>query len=128
MKPAQSDSLNSGLNSQISSSVAVALSKQEFSGNMQELEEQIETMMGRGDNMVKKGNRMRNGEWQMGKAYSCQVCGKEGTRTHIKSHIETNHVEGIAIPCNLCEKTFSNRYALTYHISAHHSKANIKTL
>ena len=64
MTPAQIDSLNSesGLNSQLSSSVAVALSKQEFSGNMQELDEQIETMLGRGDTMVKQGTQMRNGE------------------------------------------------------------------
>ena len=127
MKPAQIDSLNSesGLNSQISSSIAVALSKQEFSGNMQELDEQIETMMGRGDTMVKTGKRMRNGEWQMGKAYSCQVCGKEGIRTVIKRHIEAIHVEGIVIPCNICEKTLGSRYALTKHNSVHHSKANI---
>ena len=56
MTPAQIDSFNSesGLNSHISSSVTVSLSKHEFSGNMQEPDEQIETMMCRGDNMVKK--------------------------------------------------------------------------
>ena len=128
MTPAQIDSLNSesGLNSPPSSSVAVSLSKQEFSGNMQELDEQIENMMGRADTMVKTGNRLRNGEYVMGKAYSCQVCGKEGTMTDIKRHIEAKHVEGIVIPCNLCEKTFSSRQALRNHISAHHSNVNIK--
>ena len=61
MTPAQIDSLNSesDLNSQISSSIAVALSKHEFSGNMQELDEQIETMMGRGDTIVKTDEKRR---------------------------------------------------------------------
>ena len=104
--------------------MAVAQSKQEFSGNMQELDEQIESMMGRVDNLVKKGGK-RNGEWIMSKAYSCQVCGKEGPRTNIKRHIEANHVEGIVIPCKLCEKTVKSRSALSQHISVNHSNANI---
>jgi hypothetical protein len=129
MTPAQIDSLNSesGSKSQISSSVAIALSKHKFSGNMQELDEQIETMMSRGDNLVKTGTRLRNGEWQMGKAFVCQVCGKEGSRTNITNHIEANHVEGIVIPCKLCEKTFSSRDSLTHHNSHHNSNVNIKT-
>ena len=127
MTPAQIDSLNSesSIKFQISSSMTVGLSKDELSGNMQELDEQIETMMGRGDNMVKMGNRLRNGEWRMGKAYICQVCGKEGKMTNIKRHIETNHLEGIVIPCNLCEKTFRSRNAMTQHNSIHHSNAKI---
>ena len=104
--------------------MAVALSKQEFSGNMQELDEQIEGMMGRGDNLVKKGGK-RNGEWLMSKAYICQVCGKEGRVTDIKQHIEANHVEGIVIPCKLCEKTFRTRNVLKQHNHFHHSNANI---
>ena len=127
MTPAQIDSLNSesGSKSQISASVAVALSKHEFLGNMKELDEQIATMMGTGDNLVNTGRRMKNGEWQMGKALVCQVCGKEGSRTNITNHIEANHVEGIAIPCKLCEKTYKSRNALRKHISVNHSNANI---
>ena len=102
-----------------------ALSKHEFLGNMQELDQYIETMMSRGDNMVKKGGRKKNGEWLMGKAFICQVCGKEEVfRTNIKNHIEANHVEGIVIPCKLCEKTVKSRNALTQHISIHHSNTN----
>ena len=127
MTPDQINSLNSdsGFKSQISSSIAVAPSKQEFSGNMQELDEQIESMMVRGDNLVKTGRLMRNGEYEMGKAYRCQVCGKEGVRSHIKKHIEANHIQGIVIPCNLCEMTFRSRDSLRQHSNAHHSKANI---
>ena len=126
MTTAQINSLDSesDLKSHISSNVAVALSKHEFSGNKQELNEQIKTMMGRGDSMVKRGNRMRNGEWKMGKSYTCQVCGKEGSMTTIRYHIEANHVEGNVIPCNLCEKTFRSRNALRQHNCIHHSNAN----
>ena len=102
----------SGPKSQISSSIAVAFSKHEFSGNMQELDEQIETMMELGDNVVKNGNQMRNGEWQMVKTYRCQVCGKEDKHFNIKRHIETIHVDGVVMPCNLCEKTFKSRSSL----------------
>ena len=47
-----------------------------------------------------------NGNGRMVKVYVCQSCGKEGTRPHIKNHIEANHLEGISIPCNICERTF----------------------
>ena len=125
--PAQIDSFSSesGLKVQVSSSMPVAHSKQQFSGNMQDLDEQIETMMASGDSMVKNGHRMRNGEWQMVKSYIRQVCGKEGLRANIKKHIETNHIEGIVIPCNLCEITFRSRDTLMKHNSRHHSNDNI---
>ena len=50
---------------QITSSMAVDLSKDKFSGDMIELYEKIDTMMGRGENMV------RNGTKHMIKAYVC---------------------------------------------------------
>ena len=55
------DSVNSelGYKKQISSKMAVALSKNEFRGTMQELDEQIEAMLGRSDNMIKKGDRIK---------------------------------------------------------------------
>ena len=38
----------------------------------------------------------------------------------IKDHIEANHIEGIVIPCNLCDKTFRSRNALRLHNRLHH--------
>ena len=76
---------------------------------MKELDEKIDTMVGRGENMV------RNGTKQMVKAYVCHVCGKEGVRSQIRDHIEINHLEGISIPCKLCEKTFRSRHRLRQH-------------
>ena len=54
-------------------------------------------MMEKSQNLCRKGKQ---------KAYKCKACGKEAKGKDIKDHIEANHVEGIVIPCNLCDKTF----------------------
>ena len=91
----------------ITSSTAVTLPKHEVSGDMKELDEQIETMMRRGENMA-SGNQKR-------RAFVCNVCGKEGQQTSIKDNIEANHLEGICIPCDICAKTFRSRNSLRLH-------------
>ena len=93
----------------ITSSMTVALPKLEFSGELSELDGKIETMMVRSETMVRGPNK------NMIKAFVCQVCGKEGQKTNIKDHIEANHLEGISIPCSLCEKTFRSRNAFRQH-------------
>ena len=42
-------------------------------------------------------------------AYICKVCGKEARQGNMKDHIEANHLEDVAIPCNLCSKIFRAR-------------------
>ena len=69
--------------------VAVALPKHEFSGDLKDLDKKVNSMMGRSENMVK------HNEGKMIKAHVCQVCGKEGTLTQIRNHIEANHLEGV---------------------------------
>ena len=98
--------------------MAVALPKHKFSGDMMQLDEKVESLMSRGENMI------RNGAKKMATVYVCKVCGKEGLKTNIKNHIEANHLEGISIPCNICEKTFSSRYSLGYHNSRFHTDRN----
>ena len=66
------------------------------SGDFQELDERLKSMM------EKSQNRIADGRF----ADRCKVCGKEGQGRNIKVHIEANHLEGIIIPCNLCDKTF----------------------
>ena len=51
--------------------------------------------------------------------YICKACGKETRRRDMKDHIEANHLEGVAIPCNLCYKTFRSRNALRAHMRRH---------
>ena len=102
---------------QITSSMDVALPNQDFSGNIKDIYEQIETMIGRGDTLV-TGNHGR-----MTKAYVCNVCGKEcGQKISINDHIVTNYLEGISLPCNLCENTFRSRDSLNYPKKSHINK------
>ena len=91
------------------------LYKHEQSG---ELDKQIEAMMGRSEKIINMG-KSKNGELQMGKAYICQVCFKEGKRSNIMVHI------GIFMPCNLCEKTFRSRVNLKHHKYHQHVNDNL---
>ena len=52
--------------------------------------------------------------------YLCKVCGKKDKLGHMKSHIESNHLEGVSIPCNFCEKTFRSRNSLATHNQRNH--------
>ena len=69
------------------------------------LDEQIKTMMATGQTNLGR----------QGFARICTVCGKEGALQNIKDHIEANHIEGLSIPCNLCERTFRSRPSLRMH-------------
>ena len=102
----------------IMSSMAVTLPRHEFSGDMKQLDVKIETMMCKGKNMIS------NGPDEMIKAYICQLCGKEGRKCDIKRHVEANHLEGITIPCSLCEKTFASRNSLRRHKLHFHENSN----
>ena len=51
----------------------------------------------------------------------CKVCGKEGHGRDIRNHIEANHLEGVVIPCNLCDKTFRSRNSFRTHKSRQHT-------
>jgi len=74
--------------------------------DIQELDDLVKSMM------TKSQNNYQNG---MQKNKICNVCGKEGKGNAIKDHIEANHLEGVFIPCNKCEKTFRSRLSLRRH-------------
>ena len=67
-----------------------------FSGDLQEIDEKCYSMMEKTLNKQTSGLPL----------YRCKVCGKEEINRNLKSHIEANHLEGVSIPCNFCEKTF----------------------
>ena len=92
---------------------AVALTNY-FSGDVKELLERSNSMM------EKTSRKMASGR----SIFSCKVCGKEGKGGDIKNHIETNHLEGVSVPCNACEKTFRSRNLLAQHAHMIH-KNNI---
>ena len=82
-----------------------------FSGDLDKLEEKVKSMM------EKSQNKLDNNR---GFAYLCKVCGKEGRDHQIKDHIEAKHLEGVVIPCNLCDKTLRTRHALRKHHTVKH--------
>ena len=82
-----------------------------FSGDLEELEIKVKSLMEKSENLYAHQNK---------RADRCKVCGKEGESKTIKDHIEANHLAGIAIPCNLCEKTFRSRATFRKHKFRHH--------
>ena len=83
---------------------------------MKELDEKIESLMYRGEHMIRHSGNGKN-PVEMRSGY---VCGKESSKNNIKHHIEGIHLDGISIPCNFCEKTSTSRYALAKHNSRFH--------
>ena len=83
-----------------------------FSGDLEELEEKVKSMMEKSKNKYANGPQL---------ADVCKVCGKEGMGKNIKDHIEANHLEGIVIPCNLCDKTFRSRNGFRLHKRQYHN-------
>ena len=88
----------------------VALSSQ-FTGDLEELDGRVRSMMEKSQNNLANGHQ---------KADLCKVCGKEGKGSAIKDHIEANHLEGVVLPCNICEKTFRCRNSLRKHMHKDH--------
>ena len=79
--------------------------------DIQELDDQVKSMMRKSENLCADGSR---------KATMCTVCGKEGFPSQIKNHIEANHLEGVSIPCNYCDKIFRSRAGLRQHNTVYH--------
>ena len=89
----------------------IAISNPSPSGDFEELDTRIKTMIIQGQTMRKDG-KLKNS--------ACTVCGKEGPYRNIKDHIEAIHVEDVCIPCNSCEKTFRSRRSLASHKPSHY--------
>ena len=85
-----------------------------FSGDLIELDSAVKSLMTRTD--------QRHTSAAGGFIYSCNVCGKEGQSVNMQHHIESNHMEGILLPCNLCEKTYRSRNSLQNHKRDSHKK------
>ena len=53
--------------------------------------------------------------------WTCSVCEKTFKhKGNVKSHIESNHIEGASHPCNLCGKISRSRDALRKHLETMH--------
>ena len=79
--------------------------------DMESLDQQVKSMMTISENAA---------PYNQGRARICKVCGKEGSMTDIRNHIEAHHIDGISIPCGLCGQGFSSRNALKVHKYRNH--------
>ena len=85
------------------------------SADLQQLDETVKSMMETSQNLMQNGKRQVYGK-------TCKVCGKEGLPSNIMRHIEANHLEGVSIPCNHCDKFFKSRHGLREHVSQYHKQ------
>ena len=79
--------------------------------DLEELDRKVKSMMALSENIIDK---------KRGRARICKECGKEGRYHVIMKHIEANHISGLCIPCNHCEKTLNTRSALDQHLRNSH--------
>ena len=93
---------------------AIALNSNKPYTEIAELSEKVKSMMDFSENPAIGG--------QKGRARICKVCGKEGNMGDIVIHIESNHITGIVLPCNICGKTSPSRNALAQHKSSFHKQ------
>ena len=85
--------------------------QQEDSRKWKELDDKIKELIEKSGNTISGRERL---------SHTCKVCGKEGQNSAIKEHIEANHLEGISISCNRCDKIHATRHALKQHITLCH--------
>ena len=78
------------------------------------LDRKVKSMMTFSENVI---------DSKKGRARICKECGREGQVTDIMRHIEANHISGLSIPCDHCEKTLSTRDALRQHVRKLHSQS-----
>ena len=93
--------------------VAVLTDHTTTNTNIESLDQQIKSVTETSSNAYPYDKRQ-------GRARICKVCGKEGSWTDIKNHIEDNHITGISISCDLCGQVFKSRNALKVHKSRKH--------
>ena len=96
---------NPNAKTEFSSIAQVAL----VSVEAQQLDEQIKSMMNTSENVMTTGNNTR-------RVWTCNVCGKEGHRANVKTHIEANHiVSDVSHSCDICGKISRSRNGLRVH-------------
>ena len=77
------------------------------------LNEKINLMMEESETMVFNGS-------QMNRTYQCKICGKRSSASHVRDHIEGNHMEGVLIPCVFCSKVCKSRSGMRKHKHKYH--------
>jgi hypothetical protein len=56
------------------------------------------------------------------------LCGKGfKIRAHVKTHVESVHVTGAQVPCEICNKMFKNNESLKTHYRVKHGQTKYST-
>ena len=63
-----------------------------FLGDLQNLDKQVDSLMTPSNTIISDGRNKNT------RAQICNICGKEGKRSHMRGHIEAKHIKGISIP------------------------------
>ena len=94
---------------------ATNATNQLVSVDLQQLDDQIKSMMEPSGNSIMIGQRKV-------KTLICKMCGKEGQKADMTRHIEANHITGLSHTCDICSKTCKSRDALRQHkYKEHHA-------
>ena len=93
-----------------STSTVIATENSSTDANNQDLDDQINSVM------TKTGIKGPNGR----ELFSCNICGKQAKHSHLRNHIEANHITGLSHACNICGRNSRSRNALGMHKHTYH--------
>ena len=114
LNPKHKTSIQKSKNEMSTSSATENTMALNSSFDLEELDRKVKSMMTFSENFINKKH---------GRARICKECGKEGQMFTIMRHIEANHMSGLCIPCNICEKILSTRRALDEHVRKFHRQS-----
>ena len=98
----------------------VALRNDKVSVDLQDLDDQIKSMITKSEISAGPGYR--------GYMASCNVCGKEGPYFNMPNHVETNHITGVTHACDVCGKISRSKNGLRQHVSNSHGSRQPKII
>ena len=85
------------------------------SDEVRQLDKQIKSMIGFSENRLTSGKQER--------LRICKICGKEGIRANIMTHIESNHItSNVFHSCDICGNISRSRNGLRLHKAKRHHK------
>ena len=90
---------------------AVAITNNKVSAEVEDLDDQIKSMMTMTDVRSADGK---------GFIASCNICGRQLPSRNMPQHIEANHITGVSHSCDLCGKSSRSRNALRFHKYSNH--------
>ena len=95
--------------SQDSFDKTVALTKDKICVDLEDLDQQIRSMITKSDLTTGTGQ---------GKMATCNICGKQGPYFNMPNHVEAKHITGLSHACDICGKLSRSRkhYTCTSNI------------